>query len=268
MLAAPTVISIHAPPRGATRRFFPVHPCRCNFNSRPSARGDHSLNDKQQLHLISIHAPPRGATRTRMIVAPLVLFQFTPLREGRLATWRKSSCSRTYFNSRPSARGDLIVCDDVVNLNISIHAPPRGATYPEHLHSAGRFDFNSRPSARGDRYCFRESRATSISIHAPPRGATKQLTRLWKPTVFQFTPLREGRRAQRWNRLVEMKFQFTPLREGRRASRTATSAFRAFQFTPLREGRRSRSARRVRPSYFNSRPSARGDSSSVGIISA
>ena len=57
-----------------------------------------------------------------------VVFQFTPLREGRhngkgLAAWLR------YFNSRPSARGDFRnYATQEVNL-ISIHAPPRGATY-------------------------------------------------------------------------------------------------------------------------------------------
>ena len=122
--------------------------------------------------IISIHAPPRGATRLAKEYHTFQGFQFTPLREGRLATWRKSSCSRTYFNSRPSARGDFrrsaVVHDAVyfnsrpsargddfnidipeIHLPISIHAPPRGATL--RLRSLLRHsDFNSRPSARGD----------------------------------------------------------------------------------------------------------------------
>ena len=55
------IISIHAPPRGATGDCF-----RC----RP-------------LLLISIHAPPRGATASSDNCGVLMLFQFTPLREGR-----------------------------------------------------------------------------------------------------------------------------------------------------------------------------------------
>ena len=77
--------------------------------------------------------------------------------------------------------------------------------------------------------------------------------------AFQFTPLREGRLQWLVYTQCIRKFQFTPLREGRRVSRSQTRKRRKFQFTPLREGRRSRSARRVRPFYFNSRPSARGD---------
>ena len=78
--------------------------------------------------VISIHAPPRGATAD---VQPLLLgdkFQFTPLREGRRSILAKSEV-RTYFNSRPSARGDAYFC-----MQYSTNAY-----------------FNSRPSARGDK---------------------------------------------------------------------------------------------------------------------
>ena len=102
------IISIHAPPRGATsvgvsvleiptsfqftplregRRLYPPIPLihQMHFNSRPSARGDRRLSvSSLRLMSISIHAPPRGAT----------LRQYNPLCLG---------------------------C-------ISIHAPPRGAT--------------------------------------------------------------------------------------------------------------------------------------------
>ena len=56
-------ISIHAPPRGATRNGRAAASMMVDFNSRPSARGDGELAvwvDKDLF--ISIHAPPRGAT--------------------------------------------------------------------------------------------------------------------------------------------------------------------------------------------------------------
>ena len=54
-------------------------------------------------------------------------FQFTPLREGRRC---RHSCRhrRRNFNSRPSARGDVMVYFTRFSMSISIHAPPRGAT--------------------------------------------------------------------------------------------------------------------------------------------
>ena len=100
-------ISIHAPPRGATRRGANRHRGASNFNSRPSARGDwttmnSTLSAKYfnsrpsargdlpipvaaiQNQTISIHAPPRGATSRSSASGRCRIFQFTPLREGRL----------------------------------------------------------------------------------------------------------------------------------------------------------------------------------------
>ena len=79
------VISIHAPPRGATRLLV-HHVQPPHFNSRPSARGDQRLAKVAFGAVISIHAPPRGAT-------PLCLSENTTMDN---------------FNSRPSARGDVM----------------------------------------------------------------------------------------------------------------------------------------------------------------
>ena len=144
------LISIHAPPRGATIvkpikgstekfQFTPLRegrPAQCRdvsrqfyFNSRPSARGDFANSAGQ------------GSG---------IGFQFTPLREGRP------------INSLP-------VC---AAFFISIHAPPRGATQPRNRQARCSAHFNSRPSARGDRFARQRGQALHISIHAPPRGAT------------------------------------------------------------------------------------------------
>ena len=98
---------------------------------------------------------------------------------------------------------------------ISIHAPPRGAT----------------PYAR----CIRASR--DISIHAPPRGATATAASTETPSRFQFTPLREGRRASGETSNGAENFNSRPSARGDKScpNRTATSSL--FQFTPLREGR-------------------------------
>ena len=215
---------------------------------------------------ISIHAPPRGATYASREAAAAIEFQFTPLREGR----------------RDALAADFMVA------KISIHAPPRGATSPACACSTAARYFNSRPSARGD----------VNSTNWP----------CWI-RLFQFTPLREGRRrcasasktgayfnsrpsargdAVRGGSRRASLFQFTPLREGRldptrvrplieRISihappRGATvlvleGGIKAtFQFTPLREGRlASGLLARICPN-FNSRPSARGDRGADGGI--
>ena len=211
-----TIISIHAPPRGATPQGQEEPAYTRNFNSRPSARGDGSRPLYGAPRMISIHAPPRGATQQCPIKrSSASKFQFTPLREGR-QEGLVAILHLLDFNSRPSARGDANVYADVAGFPISIHAPPRGATMQElgldpadtisihapprgatlgkrrrlsafqiSIHapprgatSAGGLPtapavyFNSRPSARGDLQGKRCRKATKISIHAPPRGAT------------------------------------------------------------------------------------------------
>ena len=111
------------------RQQRPSRPVRqIHFNSRPSARGDRGAAARSgggfrfqftplregrrppaQLHQdgqnISIHAPPRGATESRSARRSGEPFQFTPLREGRQPTPTPTPPA-SYFNSRPSARGD------------------------------------------------------------------------------------------------------------------------------------------------------------------
>ena len=101
-------ISIHAPPRGATREkgWGKKRAYSISIHAPPRGATMALATCLAGSGHISIHAPPRGATRARMIVAPLVLFQFTPLREGR---------------PQPA-------CPLSLPLSISIHAPPRGAT--------------------------------------------------------------------------------------------------------------------------------------------
>ena len=78
-----------------------------------------------------------------------------------------------------------------------------------------------------------------ISIHAPAGGATSFSELKESLSIFQFTPLREGRQvtiSTLW--LKEILFQFTPLREGRPRPANTMAA-------PT--------------TYFNSRPCGRGD---------
>ena len=129
--------------------------------------------------------------------------------------------------------------------NISIHAPPRGATLKIATLPHAYKHFNSRPSARGDA-CAIVRRGLQI-------------------VVFQFTPLREGRLAPTFGQAPFELFQFTPLREGRRISKAISGCEARFQFTPLREGRHNVQRAVIISLYFNSRPSARGDSKRYAI---
>ena len=121
------IISIHAPPRGATP--IPSHAREVlHFNSRSSARGDSLLQKPSPVIRISIHAPPRGATRERTKGVIQELFQFTLLREGRLPHGHVVPPG-TQFQFTPLREGRRAQMDEHAgNQAISIHAPPRGAT--------------------------------------------------------------------------------------------------------------------------------------------
>ena len=156
----------------------------------------------------------RGDAHAFQVRVVLDKFQFTPLREGRRHTPHKPWHGR-HFNSRPSARGDQERRERLPN----------------------RKNFNSRPSARGDISISMPNVCDFISIHAPPRGATYHQQRSATYRLFQFTPLREGRRITAATQAVSPVFQFTPLREGRPFPVVCQLSDDVFQFTPLREGR-------------------------------
>ena len=144
-----------------------------------------------------------------------ILFQFTPLREG---------------------RPDAVITSARVHA-ISIHAPPRGATNfsrenianllfqftplregrPASASSAcaRTHNFNSRPSARGDGDEAEPSPEVIISIHAPPRGATQSRSprHPLRPISIHAPP--RGATVAGTQEDAEEIFQFTPLREGR-----------------------------------------------------
>ena len=210
----------------------------CYFNSRPSARGDRREVRKPHRGGISIHAPPRGATSacTSGLVFPH-LFQFTPLREGRLGQ-NAGKRRGIYFNSRPSARGDITADIDPDNnevfqftplregrrqfvirwlfVFISIHAPPRGATGGWRRLALVHRRFQFTPLREGRRMPRgTHPNSLAISIHAPPRGATPQAPPCRRlARYFNSRPSARGD----YNRCIQRRtnlFQFTPLREGR-----------------------------------------------------
>ena len=122
-----------------------------NFNSRPSARGDppHMPMAGKETYFNS-RPSARGDALLYALHTVIKRFQFTPLREGRRFSsvlnalghlyfnsrpsargdWQhpRRPSSTPYFNSRPSARGDVLQPPCALVVDISIHAPPRGAT--------------------------------------------------------------------------------------------------------------------------------------------
>ena len=101
-------------------------------------------------------------------------FQFTPLREGRLSGVHGTAALLSISIHAPPRGATYLLGNGVELENITIHAPPRGATTRPPSFGWGGTDFNSRPSARGD-----------VAALSEKAGISK----------FQFTPLREGRQS-------------------------------------------------------------------------
>ena len=211
-----TLISIHAPPRGATATSSKLPPKLFRFQFTPLREGRLAIRtDAVGMVRISIHAPPRGATVAKNeVLATGKIFQFTPLREGR--QWRKTlQLLRFNFNSRPSARGDASAMG--------------GFTTKSY--------FNSRPSARGD----------TTKRYFP------------QDKIFQFTPLREGRHqhGKAGDAVRHISIHAPP--RGATHLCGALCAGLYFNSRPSARGDAGSPGRIERTAYFNSRPSARGD---------
>ena len=165
-------ISIHAPPRGATSSERQTT-SGLHFNSRPSARGDRIPVDTHSIEKDFNSRPSaRGDAAKLFQFFRDAQFQFTPLREGRhgVISWMKLA---SYFNSRPSARGDRARGKRVGGIRISIHAPPRGATFTAFVGDTG-ISFQFTPLREGRPWHPHGAAGNAeISIHAPPRGATE-----------------------------------------------------------------------------------------------
>ena len=168
-----SIISIHAPAKGATYRYFHALHLQKDFNPRSREGSDVvALNVLRMAGIISIHAPAKGATKPckHCVVCSIIsihapakgatsqqsmqrsvtVFQSTlPRRERRVLRKRHSGRPRD-FNPRSregSDRFSLLCCR---NTPISIHAPAKGAT---HIVLDAFLSY-------------------VISIHAPAKGAT------------------------------------------------------------------------------------------------
>ena len=188
-------ISIHAPPRGATRQRLPARRRPPHFNSRPSARGDAAFASAEWAKRNFNSRPSaRGDAFALLTILGVVVFQFTPLREGRHSA--------------------LI---GVAGSNLFQFTPLREGRPPGTAGKSFSTPFQFTPLREGRRNQRGEAvRRVNISIHAPPRGATVSTGPKNITYQFQFTPLREGRRTSRTTGCKRHSFQFTPLREGRR----------------------------------------------------
>jgi len=142
-------VSIHAPARGATFLAGSSASSSSSFNPRARAGRDVLAQLDVAPVTVSIHAPARGATTAHQAVRAMALFQstrprgarrrassldargtcFNPrARAGRDGTGREISPGSNSFNPRARAGRDAGPQRDQRLLQVSIHAPARGAT--------------------------------------------------------------------------------------------------------------------------------------------
>ena len=173
------------PLREGRRSLFTSAAVICYFNSRPSARGDQRPHNALVNGIISIHAPPRGATLRVFSHSSICSFQFTPLREGRPYASREAAAAiefqftplrEGHFNSRPSARGDVLAILGIVTDPTFQFTPLREGRQQAELLAMHGIEFQFTPLREGrplPQACHAAQR--TISIHAPPRGATARV---------------------------------------------------------------------------------------------
>ncbi len=172
----------------------------CNvqyFNSRPCERGDQARAAKRAGRGYFNSRPCERGDLLSFIPAVVgSVFQFSPLREGRpIKKLEDAVASIFQFSPLREGRQEKPFFQKQVK-GISILAPARGATCQCWHILPCRSDFNSRPCERGDFSCAPGFLGLRISILAPARGATKFLVNRLNNTLFQFSPLREGRRIR------------------------------------------------------------------------
>ena len=209
-----------------------------DFNPRSYKRSDENCKCSEYPLTISIHAPTRGATRISQKPERYWAFQSTLLQEERPR--RIAGASGKYdFNPRSYKRSDDENLRNAQNvLDISIHAPTRGATIKSDLY-IGKVRISIHAPTRGATSASKSSLiSTIISIHAPTRGATSGIY-LWSTVIIIsiHAPTR-GATEKAIGKEIQILFQSTLLQEERPWWAGCIMLYLWFQSTLLQEERR------------------------------
>ena len=164
-----------------------------------------------------------------------------------------------HFNSRPCERGFKINLQRVLQKQISIHAPARGASFFHSYRFCPTERISIHAPARGASHQIVATHGSfSISIHAPARGASETVMEEAQEEKFQFTPLREGLPVRLRPEPADGSISIHAPARGASQEKIVVLLLLLFQFTPLREGLRNGSSRFPNREHFNSRPCERG----------
>ena len=124
-------VSIHAPARGATRRKRYATGAVSVSIHAPARGATFKKRGEFRRTLVSIHAPARGATRVACrSVSVCRTFQSTRPRGARQPMQPRRNRGHDRFNPRAREGRDQSRVGNLFLIQVSIHAPARGATDP------------------------------------------------------------------------------------------------------------------------------------------
>ncbi len=264
-------VSIHAPTRGATDPFSSLDSVTefqstrprgarlmsyvksrrsSSFNPRAHAGRDVISMTKQSIDEVSIHAPTRGATAcccTKNAIA-----RFNPRAHAGRDPCVSSPLIHALFQSTRPRGARPAMNHHGAMLDVSIHAPTRGATVNAGFYIAPAC-FNPRAHAGRDLPFTHCCTACGVSIHAPTRGATNNF---YAPVVTAgFNPRAH---AGRDHRILEMHntvlFQSTRPRGARRASRAVHPLLAVSIHAPTRGATPNKRYCRRQSTFQSTRP--------------
>jgi len=211
-------VSIHAPARGATHYGEPVW----------------VVED------VSIHAPARGATCETENHRDSSRGFNPRARAGRDGIAGSPATRASRFQStRPRGARHHRDQNHALALDVSIHAPARGATQSESEYGTIPVSFNPRARAGRDAHqSVRVNPRRLVSIHAPARGATSAPLALTNIFWFQSTRPRGARHLPFPSHATSAVFQSTRPRGARLFRSLFAMPMTLFQSTRPRGARR------------------------------
>ena len=181
-----------------------------DFNPRSREGSDVFIAVLMVSMSISIHAPARGAT-VALNAGDNVYINFNPRsREGSDVFCCKPNNFNIHFNPRSREGSDDVSKLIILSINISIHAPARGATESA-FHQGDLKNLFQSTLPRGERLIELQLHQMHlfISIHAPARGATKDAKSAVDDFKFQSTLPRGERLLAKRNLGKLITFQST-----------------------------------------------------------
>ena len=225
-----------------------------NFNPRSREGSDKIIRKRCAWSQISIHAPAKGATLKKNCLLMKDTFQSTlPRRERLLCTGYPPLAQD--FNPRSREGSDLIKMVEFQQKRISIHAPAKGATTPQHCRTPKHRHFNPRSREGSDETIRYYCSGIRISIHAPAKGATFLIMQIcWRWSISIHAPAKGATSLTSIIILHQNLFQSTlPRRERPAAIVLKKYKVREFQSTLPRRERHKLSTLLPFWFYFNPR---------------